>query len=267
MNDPGTSAAWADSLPPENIVDIHPESSKPTNNASANAVDAGAVFRAFIAPMAVFLLATSLETSWRAAYPLVYTVKLLLVGAVIWHFRAHYREVFAPGPRGLGLAVGAGVAGIAIWLGLLQLDEATGFSATYLSWLPAGDRTGFDPFTEIHATWAIYLFLVARFCGLVLMVPFIEEIFWRGFLLRFLTNERFETVAWGVCGARAFLLVCLVFALTHTRTEFLAAFTWCALANAVYCRTGNLLACMVTHAVTNLLLGGYVLATASYSLW
>ncbi|HTI49696.1 MAG TPA: CPBP family glutamic-type intramembrane protease, partial [Planctomycetaceae bacterium] len=69
----------------------------------------------------------------------------------------------------------------------------------------------------------------------------------------------------GVFTRFSFVVVTLAFASVHP--ELLAALAWGALVNAVYYKTANLWACVVMHAVTNGLLGAYILATANWQLW
>lgn len=104
-----------------------------------------------------------------------------------------------------------------------------------------------------------------RFFGLALVVPLIEEVFWRGFLLRWLIDEDFEQVPIGAYTFGSFAAVTLLFALVHP--EILAAIAWGALANGVLYLTKNLWATIAMHMTTNLLLGLYVLQTREWFLW
>jgi membrane protease YdiL (CAAX protease family) len=49
--------------------------------------------------------------------------------------------------------------------------------------------------------------------------------------------------------------------------EILAAVVWVSGMNLLWQRTGNLWACVVAHAATNLLLGLYIIRTGSWHLW
>ena len=101
--------------------------------------------------------------------------------------------------------------------------------------------------------------------GLAVVVPLMEEVFWRGFLIRYLVNDDFESVPQGTYTPLSFWVVVLLFTLAHP--ELLAAAIWCAGINLVLYRTKNLWACIVAHAVTNLLLGVYILASGAWVLW
>jgi CAAX prenyl protease-like protein len=92
-----------------------------------------------------------------------------------------------------------------------------------------------------------------------------EEFFWRGFFLRWFQARAFLGVDPRRIGAAAFWIVVALFAVEHSR--WLAG----ALAGAAYgwfyVRTGDLRATAAAHAVTNLLLGLYVLAFGAYRFW
>mgnify|MGYP002683041209 CR=1 FL=1 len=92
-----------------------------------------------------------------------------------------------------------------------------------------------------------------------------EEIFWRGFLLRWLTNAEWEKVPLGRFSGMSFLLVTLLFTLAHP--EWLAAAVYCALLNGFIYWKQDLWSCVVAHGVSNLLLGLYVLTTEHWWLW
>ena len=99
------------------------------------------------------------------------------------------------------------------------------------------------------------------------MVPFVEEIFWRGFLLRYLIREDFESVPFGTFSWRSFALVTVFFALEHQPADYPAALLTGALYNWIAIRTRSLSSCILAHAITNLLLGVYIMATRQWGFW
>ena len=56
-----------------------------------------------------------------------------------------------------------------------------------------------------------------RFLRLVIVVPLVEEIFWRGFLLRYLINEKFTEVPIGAFSWFSFGVVTVAFGLPIRR--------------------------------------------------
>jgi CAAX prenyl protease-like protein len=101
-------------------------------------------------------------------------------------------------------------------------------------------------------------FLVWRMAGLVLLVPVVEELFWRAWLMRYMVSRDFERIPLGAYSAAAFWIGALLFASEHGPywdVGLLAgiAFNWWMI------RTRNLADCILAHAVTNACLGAYVL--------
>ena len=220
---------------------------------------------AYVAPYVLFAGLGLLEGSsaGEPRYPWWYTLKIVLVTAAWWHYRARYPK---PSLKGIGLGTMVGVVGTVIWIGLSRLVMPTDFVERLPSWLQsAGTRSGYNPFTEISSPVFIWAFLAVRMIGLAAIVPLMEEVFWRGFVLRYLVDEDFESLAQGRFTPTSFAAVTLLFALTHP--EFLAALAWGATVNWLYYRTRNLWACIVAHAVTNLLLGLYIIQTGAWDLW
>ena len=156
---------------------------------------------------------------------------------------------------GLAIAMLAGLAVLGIWI---APQAALGFPA----------RTdGFDPTVFGEGSALYWMTLVARFARLVVIVPLVEEIFWRGFLMRFLVREDFDKARIGEFQWKAFLLVAVFFMLVHSMADWPAAFL-CGLAyNLVAVKTGSLAACVVAHALTNLGLGAYIMATRQWGFW
>ena len=94
-----------------------------------------------------------------------------------------------------------------------------------------------------------------------------EEIFWRSFLLRFVIDEHFERVSFGKFTWPSFAIVALAFTFSHSRADWLAAFVAGALYNVVAYRSRSLASCVLAHAVTNLLLGFWIMQTQQWGFW
>ncbi len=232
----------------------------------------------FVLPLAVFMLAGSLEPagdkpvellglSWDAsAYPLLYAGKILatiLALAAVWPGYRAFRWQVSP------LAPLIGVVGVVLWIVIckLQLETALlkplGLEAT----LGLGERAGFNPF----ARWpdqpaAVAGFLAVRFLGLALVVPIIEEFFLRGFLMRFVITAEWWKVPFGTLTPLAIVVGTVFPMLTHP-AELFAAAVWFSLVTWLMHRTRNIWDCVVAHAVTNLLLGVYVVLSGEWHFW
>ena len=126
---------------------------------------------------------------------------------------------------------------------------------------------GFDP-TLLESNSATYWSTILfRFLRLVVVVPLVEEVFWRGFLLRFVIDEHFERVPFGKFNWFSFAVVTVAFTFSHSRPDWPAAFITGALYNVVAYRTQSLASCVLAHAVTNLLLGLWIMQTRQWGFW
>ncbi|MCC7474506.1 MAG: CAAX prenyl protease-related protein [Pirellulales bacterium] len=204
-------------------------------------------------------------------YPIVYTVKIaltLVAMALVWPGYQQWCSQGQP-PRVNGLAIGIGMIGIVLWIGLCHLGlerrvlEPLGLGRA----LGLGERPGFNPFEVLHDTpaWA-YTFLAIRFVGLAAVVPVIEEFFLRGFAMRLAVDEEWWEVPFGKVTPLAVVVGTALPMLTHL-AELLAAFMWFSLVTWLMVRTKNIWDCVLAHAVTNLLLGIYVVTRHEWQLW
>ena len=128
-------------------------------------------------------------------------------------------------------------------------------------------NVGFDPTIFGNNTAEFWLSGVFRFLRLVVVVPVMEEIFWRSFLLRFVINERFEQVPFGKFSWLSFAVVTVAFTFSHSRPDWLAALVAGALYNVVAYRTRSLSSCILAHALTNLVLGFWIMQTRQWGFW
>jgi CAAX prenyl protease-like protein len=199
-------------------------------------------------------------------YPIVYTAKIVLTIAAMVCVLPGYRQFpFRISP----LAIGVGVVGIVLWIWLcqLQLERKALEPIGLAKFLGLGERPAFNPLEQLAATpaWA-YTFLVIRFIGLALVVPVIEEFFLRGFLMRIVIREDWWDVPFGQLTPLAAVIGTAVPMLMHP-AELLAAFVWFSLVTWLMSRTRNIWDCVAAHAVTNLLLGIYVVSQHEWQLW
>lgn len=198
-------------------------------------------------------------------YPLVYTGKIaatLVAMALVWPV---YRW---PRPRATWWAIPLGALGTAVWVGLTKLEieqrvlPAIGLEGV----LGAGTRSAFNPLEELAAApLAAYGFLAIRFLGLAAVVPVIEEFFLRGFVMRFASDSQWWKLPLGSVRLAGVLLATALAVLMHP-AEMVAMLVWFSGVTWLMFRTGNIWDCVAVHAVTNLLLGAYVLASGDWYL-
>ena len=185
----------------------------------------------------------------------IYAITVLVVGGLLaWYWR-EYGELVKqtlPSWAEAALAVIVGLVVFALWIRLdapwMQLSE------------PAA---GFVP---VDANGQLLWPLIAlRWIGASLIVPVMEELFWRSFLMRWIRSPRFETVLPQQVGLKAIVLTTFVFTLAHTL--WLAAVIAGLAYALLYVRTGKLWVPIIAHAVTNGALGVWVVATGRWSFW
>lgn len=217
---------------------------------------------AYVLPFALFMVMTTIEgrPELQPHYPIVYTAKIVLVSlAIAWS----WKRWPAFQKRGLVLGLLLGAVGLPVWIALSKIDLAAMLPEAIGGYLTSS-RAGFDP-NSLSQDAGRYSFIAIRLFGLALVVPLMEELFWRGFLIRFLVAEPFQKVPLGTYTPMSFAVVTLLFVAAHP--EILAALVWGAAINLLFYRTKNLWACVAMHMTTNALLGAYILWTGSWHLW
>ena len=214
-----------------------------------------------IAPFAVFMLLLALrgavpaDGSWGIDGRWLYGLTVLVVGGMLIYWRREWGELSRqnlPTASEWAVAVAVGLAVFVLWI---QLDAPwMVISAPSAAFAPV-DAAG-------RLDWPL---VVVRIAGAALLVPVMEELFWRSFLMRWLEDERFEGVDPRRVGLRAIVLSTFVFVLAHPL--WLAA-TVAGLAYAVLYRwRGKLWSAVIAHAVTNGALGAWVVTTGQWQFW
>jgi CAAX prenyl protease-like protein len=219
--------------------------------------------KVFILPFVLYLVGTTFIARFGDAwYPLLYSLVVAVVAAVLFRFlwrsgivRPHWKVL--PG-------VAFGILGIAMWIFLCSLSIEQRLGEFLPSWLQPDERVGYNPFEQLQGT-AIWAFIAVRMLGIAVVVPLAEELFWRGFLMRWLIDPAWEKVPIGEYTASSCAIVTLMFTLAHP--EWIAAATYCLLINGLLYWKKDLWQCIVAHAVSNLSLAVYVLVYGAWALW
>lgn len=173
---------------------------------------------------------------------LVYPLKIGIVVGLLWVFHNRYEELR---PSFSWLAVPVGLVAIGYWI---VLDP----------YYPQFKADLFDA----RGKW---MFIGFRVVGAVLVVPLMEELFWRGFLIRWLVDEDFKKVPIGVFTWPSFAITVALFSMEHS--QWLAGAVCGVFYNWLYYRTKSLCACVIAHAVSNAALAAWVLWFGDWKFW
>ena len=209
-----------------------------------------APFIAFVGIMAIEKL-IPLPSEW------LYLVRFLAVSALIASFSWPYLS-FRPSAPVASVAVG--VAVFVIWV---APDQLFGYRH---HWLFENSLMG-APVSSLgtHLKFNVG-FMLLRSVSSALLIPILEELFWRGWLMRWLIDNDFLSVPLGKYVPSAFWIVALLFASEHGPywEVGLAAgiiYNWWII------RTRNLADCILAHGVTNAILCVYVVTTDQWQYW
>jgi uncharacterized protein len=217
----------------------------------------------YVAPMAAFLVLTALEgllpkrngLTAPLAAAAAYGAKAVLVTVTAWACRSTWRDL-RPRPSGvvLTVAVALGLVVTALWVALDGRIPPLPLTAK---------RAAFDPGSLPPIARAV--FLAVRFYGLVLLVPLVEELFWRSFLIRWIVHQDFWSVPFGRVTPLAAAVTSGLFALAHP--EWLAALITGLLWVWLLRWSRSVAACFLSHLVANLALGAWILTRGAWHLW
>lgn len=231
---------------------------------------------AYIAPMAIYMAFLLVESNANLVW--VYPAKTIAVAAALWVFRKQYDELRSPmicrtsasladvsksttagsperfrdALQSWMLAILVGLVAIAIWI---AIDP---FYPQFNHAVP------FDP-TAIQSVAQRNVFVAFRIVGAVLVVPLMEELFWRAFLIRWLVNEDFKSVPIGAFTWQSFGITMTLFGAEHN--QWVAGLICGALYNWLYYKRKDVFACVIAHAVSNAALAAWVLAGGDWKFW
>ena len=198
-------------------------------------------------------------------YPLIYAIKIALTVAAILFVWPGYRQ-FLPIRVGF-LATTVGFVGAVVWILLwsADLESVLGLRELLSKFGLGTRRSAFNPFEQMDSPALAKAFMALRLFGLVLVVPLIEEMFYRGFVMRFVIDRDWWNVPIGKVTPVAAAAAIVLPVMTHP--EIFAAAAWFGLMVWLYWKTKNIWDCIAAHMTTNALLGLYVLTSPTPEAW
>ncbi len=206
-----------------------------------------------VTPFAAFVLLTFVQGLFGETLQYwLYALKTVAGAWLLWLVRPQVEEMRW---RFSWSAVVVGVAVFAAWVGL---------DGHYP--LLAQRRGTFNPVRSFGGdsplAWAS---IGVRLIGSSLVVPPLEEVFYRSFLYRFIIRSDFRKIPLEYFSWKAFLLAGLIFGLGHYEwlPGILCAFAY----QGLVCRKKRLGDAITAHAVTNSLLGFWVVTRNAWRFW
>lgn len=206
-----------------------------------------------VLPFAIFAALTMVQGRFgETGQYWIYGLKTILGAWILWLVKAHIGEMRW---KFSWEALGVGIAVFLAWVGLDGLYPLL------------SERTGsFNPAKTYGAgSTMAAAFIAVRIIGSSVVVPPLEEVFYRSFIYRYLIKADFTNVPFGTLNWRAFIIAGVVFGIGHY--EWLPGIV-CAFAyqGLVY-RRGRLGDAITAHAITNLLLAIWVITRQAYQFW
>ena len=190
----------------------------------------------------------SIDIKW------LYLVKIILVIVALGYFWRRYDELRIKPP--VQDFIYAGVSGLivfVIWI------------FPYPSWLASGKEVaGINPMLD-QMTLQNILWMTARILGATLIVSVMEELFWRSFIMRWFDNKDFLALDPGKITAFAYIGSACLFALEHHL--WLAGLFAGLVYGELYKTYKNIWIPIFAHAVTNGMLGIWVVLTGNWQYW
>lgn len=199
----------------------------------------------FLAPIATQF---GINSKW------LYVVRIAAVIAALFYFLRNFVELNKIPPlQDFLYAAVSGLIVFVVWI------------FPYPAWLVAGaDAVGVDPTLGLSEMEAM-LWLSTRIMGAALIVPIMEELFWRSYIMRRYDSEDFLSVNPETLSGFAYVGSACLFALGHNL--WLAGLIAGLVYGELYKTYKNLWIPIFAHAVTNGVLGIWVLFTSNWQYW
>jgi CAAX prenyl protease-like protein len=206
-----------------------------------------------VAPFLIFLALTFCQGKFGAASAYWFYFGKTFVGAwLLWEMRPFVSEMrWAFSWE--AVVVGFGV--FVIWIGL---------DPFYPHLIKNGDA--WNPPAQFGENSVLaWLMIVARILGSTFVVPLLEEVFYRSFVYRYIANQNFLSVPLNKFLPLPFFATAIVFGFSHN--EWLAGILCGAAYQWLVLRKNRLGDAMTAHAITNFLLGLWVVWRGAWHFW
>jgi CAAX prenyl protease-like protein len=206
-----------------------------------------------VTPFLIFLALTFCQGQFGAASAYWFYLAKTIVGIwLIWEMRPFVFEMrWAISWE----AVVVGVLIFAIWVGLDSLyPHLMKNNSVWNPNLQFGENS-----------MLAWIFVATRIFSSTFIVPPLEEVFYRSFLYRYIANQNFLSVPFNKFLPLPFFTTAIVFGLSHN--EWLAGILCGAAFQWLVIRKNRLGDAMTAHAITNFLLGMWIVWKHDWHFW
>ncbi len=218
----------------------------------------------YAGPFGFYIVLTQIAGKFPDYYVLLYPMAAFVTSALLIYVILKHKLLTFHGNVLPGIVVG--IIGILLWIVICRLPADEFIFGFLPSWMVPESRPGFDPFSNVESVYGVWSFICIRILGLAVVTPLAEELFWRGFLMRWLIDpDDWRNQPVGRFTVSSFLWVTVLFTMAHS--EWTAAVVYCLLINALIYWKKDIWNCVVAHGISNLILSVYILQTHSWSLW
>jgi CAAX prenyl protease-like protein len=211
----------------------------------------------WVGPFAIFMLWLFVDKWLPIANPTKEILRDLVLIAAIFGFSRRILPRSAPHWMG---SIVLGVVVCAIWIAPDTIIPGWRSNALFQNSITGKIRFSIVP-AELTP-----LMLVLRTARAALLVPIVEELFWRGWLPRWIQDSKVDDIPLGQYTQLAFWATAALFAAEHGPFWEVGLITG-VIYNWWMRRTRSLGDLMLAHGVTNLTLSLYVMATGKWSFW
>lgn len=198
----------------------------------------------YLSPLSNILSLGSLtiDTKW------LYTLRVVLVLSVLLFFFRSYSELkVVPAAKTFLVAILAGLLVFMAWI------------------LPYPAWAGVNNHAQLSNAGQDAVWMASRLIGAAIIVPVMEELFWRSLVMRWIDDKNFLYFSPSNVSVLALMISSGVFASAHHL--WLAGLFAGIIYGALYIKYKNLWVPIVAHAVTNGVLGVWVMCTGNWQYW
>lgn len=216
-----------------------------------------------LVPFVIFVVLTFCQDAFGGAGRYwFYLVKTLAGAWMIFAMRPWVSEMrWAASWQG----VSGGLVVFMIWVGVDPCLARLGLPISYLK-LFAASAQPWNPHEAFGAgSAAAWCFIAVRVLGSSLLVPPLEEVFFRSWLYRYIANPNFQAVPLGRFLWLPFMVSSVVFGLEHR--EWLAGIIAGFVYAGLVCWKKRLGDAITAHAITNVCLGVWVVTKGEWHFW